>query len=458
MGAPPGGPEDAEPPKLLRVRPDTNAVNVRAGGVTFEFDEVVSERPQGVPDLAGLFLISPSAGDPRVSWRRKTLSVSPRGGFRPGTTYTVRMLIGLTDLEGNIDSAGKVLVFSTGPTIASGHLRGAVFDWPSEKPGAQALIEAFPVPTARDSVRYLALADSVGRYDLANVPPGRYLLRGSIDANKNRLLDPRELYDTITVTLTDSLRHEILAFVHDTVGSGIQTVTVADSMTLRVTMDRALDTSFVLDTTHFTLKRADSTAVRIARVLSRRAFDKERDDSIRTKAIQDSVRRAAQADSARAADTTKAAAPPPVAVTRRTPPRRPAAAAPTPVTDTATREPPPKPSIPAPINEVVLKLGTALRPSTTYRLRAIEMRTLLKYSRSSERVFTTEKERKTDTTSRKDSTRRDSSATRPGATTRPRPDSGTGDFASAGRRHSPGGVRPPWVPLDDRRRLAIATR
>lgn len=453
MGAPPGGPEDFDTPKILRVRPDTNAVNVRAGGVTFEFDEVVSERPQGAPDLAGLFLISPSAGDPRVSWRRKTISVSPRGGLKPGTTYNVRMLPGLSDLEGNADSVGTLLVFSTGPTIASGHLRGIVFDWLAEKPGAQAFIEAFPVPTARDSVRYLAVADSSGRYDLANIPSGRYLLRGSIDANKNRLLDPRELYDTVSVTLADSLRHEILAFVHDTLGAGIQTVTIVDSLTLRILMDRALDTALVLDTTRFALKRADSTAVRIERVLSRRAFDKERADSIRTKAIQDSIQRVARADSARAADTTKAAAPPPPAVTRRAPPPRRAAPLPqdTAAADTASRKPAPKPSIPAPVNEVVIKLGDPLRPATSYRLRAIEMRTLLRHSRTSERVFTTEKERKADTT-RKDSTRRDSSEARPGGAA----SFGAGGvFRSAGRPLRTSSLRTPWTPLRDDRHRAV---
>lgn len=418
-GTPPGGPEDFDSPKIVRVRPDTNAVNVRASGVTFDFDEVVSERPRGATDLGSLFLVSPSAGTPNISWRRKTVSVSPRGGLRPGTTYTVRMLPGLTDLESNVDSVGTVVVFSTGPTIATGHLRGVVFDWPAEKPGVEAFIEAFPIPTSRDSIRYVALADSSGTYDLAHVPPGRYLLRGMIDANRNRLLDPRELYDTVTVTLADSLRHEILAFVHDTLGAGIQTVTVADSLTLRVALDRALDTSFVLDTTRFTLKQADSTAVRIARVLSRRAYEQERDDSIRTKAIQDSIQKVARADSARAADTTKVAAPPPAPpASRRTPPRR---AAPPPAAESpdtaARRKPAPKPSVPAPVSEVMIKLGTPLRPGTTYRLRAIELRTLLRYARTSERVFTTEKERKAADTTRKGASRPDSAA-------RPRPDTG----------------------------------
>jgi len=466
---PPGGPETYDPPKVLRARPDTNAVNVRAGGVTYSFDKVVSERPVGAADLGALFLISPSHGAPNVSWRRTTISVSPKGGFRPNTTYRVRMLSGLADLEGNVDSTGSVIVFSTGATIARGNLRGIVFDWMAEKVAPQAFIEAFPLPTDRDSTRYIAQADSMGRFDLGNVPAGRYVLRASVDQNKNRYLDPRELYDTMTVTLADSLRREILTFVHDTIGAGIQTVTIVDSLTLRVQMDRALDTTFVIDTTHFTLRAKDSTLVRIARALSRRADDARREDSLRTKAIQDSVQKAAKADSAKAdsakGDTARAprpALPPPTrrsvdSVVARLTGR-----------DTARKEPPPKPSIPAPVNEIILRLATPLQPSTSYRLRAIDMRTLLKRTRTSERVFNTPKPRKAADSTAKDSSRarRDTSAARDSSARRDttgRDTSATGRDASAGastamrpQPASPG--RRPVTPIaDDRVRwLAVA--
>ena len=51
---PPGGPPDSEPPRLVKITPDTGAVSVRPPKVVFRFDEVVSERPQGAATLAGL--------------------------------------------------------------------------------------------------------------------------------------------------------------------------------------------------------------------------------------------------------------------------------------------------------------------------------------------------------------------------------------------------------------------
>lgn len=418
---PPGGPEDEISPGIARLRPDTNAVNVRAGGdVTFDFDKVVSERPQGAPDLNGLFLISPSYGVTRLSWKRNQISVHPPGGFKEGTTYTVRMLPGLTDLQGNVDTVGSTLVFSTGPVIASGAIRGVVFDWLAEKVAPNAVVEAFPIPTPRDSSRYVALADSVGRFDLAHLPEGRFLLRGSIDQNKNRFLDPREMFDTVTVALRDTARREILAYVHDTIGAGIQTVSVADSLTLRVVMDRALDTAFVVDTTHFSIKAADSSVVRIVEALTGRQYAQERDDAARTKAVEDSLRRARIADSLRVADSAKAAAAPPPPQQppgrRAPPPRREIEQLANVLAgrDTTEQEPPPKPSIPAPTTDIYLRLEEPLKPATSYRLRAIDMRTLLKRTRTSERVVTTPKARPVKADSTRDSTRtpRDTAARR----------------------------------------------
>ena len=77
---PPGGPPDKVPPQLVRITPDTNALNVRGDAITFEFDEVVSERPRGAPTLAELFIVSPSRGPSGVSWRRRTVQIIPRVG------------------------------------------------------------------------------------------------------------------------------------------------------------------------------------------------------------------------------------------------------------------------------------------------------------------------------------------------------------------------------------------
>lgn len=378
VGAPPGGPEDRNPPRLLRISPDTNAVNVRPRDVELRFDEVINERPaRGGQDLEALFLISPRRGRVDVRWRRSRLEIRPRRGWQANTTYTITQLPGVTDLRGNVDTTTYKYVFSTGPTRAPGVIRGQVFDWPAGRAAPRAFIEAIHLP---DSLTYAEYADSLGRFTVQYLPPGEYLLRATIDANTNRVLDRRELFDSATVTVADTVVREMLAFVHDSVGTGIAEVAVRDSVTLRVTFDRPLQPSVAVAAEQFSLKAADSSTVPITSVLLGTAFERAEADSARAKAVQDSVRRAEVADSVRRANPQP---PPPAAV----PPRRPPPAA------RDTTPPPPKPSAPIPETYAVVRIGTPLQPATAYRLKADSLRSLMGIARTSERVFTTPRAR-----------------------------------------------------------------
>jgi len=386
-GVPPGGPADVAPPKLVRVRPDSSARNVRGSSITFEFDEVVSERPMGGQSLADAFLISPSTGDPSVSWRRTTIIVTPKGGLRPNTTYTVRLRPGITDLANNVDSAGRVVVFSTGPELASATIAGTVFDWLAARPLPGAYVEAISLP---DSARYATTADSLGVFRLSNMPTGRYLARAIADQNRNRVLDTRELFDSLTITLQDSLRREMLAAVRDSLGPGLANVELRDSLSLRVTLDRPLDTAFVATPALFTLKSSDSAAVAIRTVLTERDVQRMAEDSARTRQVQDSVREAARQDSSRRADSARAGVAPAGGGGRPTG-RRPGAVTAPPVVagrGGATR-PEPRPTARIPTTALVLTLERPLAAGATYRLRASELRSVTGATRSSERVFTT---------------------------------------------------------------------
>jgi hypothetical protein len=392
-GMPPGGPPDKAPPRLVRVTPDTNATNVKAGSISFQFDEVVSERPRGVPGLADLFIVSPSTGPSGVSWRRSRVDITPHGGLRPNTTYRVRMLPGMVDLDGNADSTGVSLVFSTGPMIASGRIAGRAFDWVAARPAPRAIVEALALP---DSARFGTEADSSGAYALTNLPPGRFLLRGFVDLNRNSALDERELFDSVTVTLADSLRRDLLATVRDSLGSGIASADLRDSLTLRLALDRPLDTLFVPAPGMFTIQTADSAIVPFASVVTQADEDRRIADSIRTKAVEDSVRRAFIADSARAADSAKAAAANARAPTAAPPPPRPTGRRPG-ATNRPTLPPPrdtsdriiPRPAGRIPVTAIYVKFSQPLRPSTTYRVTATGLRSITGATRTSSRVFTT---------------------------------------------------------------------
>jgi hypothetical protein len=396
LGAPPGGPEDRNPPRLLRITPDTNALNARPRSIELRFDEVVNERPaQGGQDLANLFLLSPRRGRVEVDWHRSRLEIKPRRGWVPNTTYTLTQLRGVSDLRGNSDSTEHRYIFSTGPTRAPALIRGIVFDWVAARPAPRAYVEAVHLP---DSLTYAELADSVGRFVFRYVPPGRYLLRAVIDANTNRVIDRRELFDSATVTVGDSISREMLAFVHDSVGPGVTTVELQDSLKLRITFDRPLQSGVAVPASRFSLKAADSTVIPIASVSLGSVYEREERDSARAKAVRDSVRQVQIADSIRRANPQAAPRPAPPAAP---PPRRPAG----PARDTT---PPPRPSAPIPETYAIIRLTRPLAPATSYRLHADSLRSLMGVARSSDRVFLTPRSR-----SASDSTR-------------PRPDSTPG--------------------------------
>jgi hypothetical protein len=378
VGAPPGGPEDRNPPRLLRISPDTNALNARPRNVDLRFDEIVNERPaRGGQDLASLFVISPRRGRVDVRWRRSRIEIRARRGWLPNTTYTITQLPGVTDLRGNSDSLEYRYMFTTGPSRATSNIRGQVFDWVAARPAPRAYVEAIQLP---DSLTYAEFADSLGRFTFRYLPPGQYHLRALIDANSNRAVDRRELFDSATITLRDSIQREVLAFIHDSLGPGIAEVSATDSTTLRVTFDRPLLPSAAVTSEQFSVRAADSSVVPITAVLVGSAYEKELDDSVRAKVRRDSLTAAARADSIRRANPQ--AAPP-----RPTPPvqlpRRPAA-------DTT---PPPRPSAPIPETYAVIRLGRPVLPVTSYRVRAEGLRNLMGVYRSSDRVFTTPRAR-----------------------------------------------------------------
>lgn len=263
-GVPPGGPVDTDAPRLVDVAPDSGATATTPKVAIFKFDEVVSERPSGAASLQALFLISPRSGTPEVDWHRREVTVRPSRGWRANTAYTITMLPGMSDLRGNVRNTGAVLVFSTGAEIPQSRIAGTVFNWLTGNPSPRAFIEARPVTDT--TIAYVAATDSTGSFLVPFVAPGSYRVRAILDDNNNRGLDPREAWDTATVTLTDEARLELYAFSHDSVGARLANVALRDSVTLELLFDHAISVSQQFDQTSISIRRADSVDVPVISV------------------------------------------------------------------------------------------------------------------------------------------------------------------------------------------------
>jgi hypothetical protein len=310
-----------------------------------------------------------------VSYRRDAIAVRPRSGWRPNTTYTVTLLPGVTDLRGNVTKEGRTIVFSTGRAISPFTLRGRVFDWMAERPAPGAWIEAI----SRDSVVYLTIADSTGAFTVGPLPAGGYALKAFIDQNNNRAFDRSESWDSILVQTSRpgvETSFELLAAPRDTMPPRIAGIALIDSVTLSVEFDRPLDARQTITPGLFTVTRADSTPVPVREAIPRREFERRE------------AERLARADTARA-DTTRGD-------TAR-------AARPAPVRPQLVRgggEGPPKPSVPAPPRQVIVRVGTPIVPGASYRVTASGVRNLLGRAGASTRVIQVPRPATADTTRR----------------------------------------------------------
>jgi hypothetical protein len=364
-GMPPGGPPDIAAPQIVSIVPDSGTVGVKPKQVIFHFDEVVAERPVAATTLADLFLISPRDGVPDVSWHRDAIAVKPPHGWRANTPYTVIMTRGLADLRGNVRNTGATTFFSTGKEIPRTRISGAAFDWVAGTPAAGALVEAFVPPDTTHP--YVALVDSSGNFSLEHLPPAQYKVRAYVDRNKNLSVDPSEPWDSVSLSLSDTAKTELLVFTHDTVPPRLRDIAAIDSVTLRASFDRPVDPAQTLNATNFAIIRAppDSAVVPIVSA------------------------------GPPPPDTTPKVAPPVRAPspTVARPPRVPAP-------DTTTSVPKPVMSRKRPYTAAVIRLAHPLTPKGSYRVRAIGIRGLLGHTGDSEHGYTAPAPPATDSTKR----------------------------------------------------------
>lgn len=360
-GDPPGGPPDVKAPVIIGVYPESGAVVPDLhGDAVIQYDEVVDEMGGGgtaggvtgsASGLATRVLLSPTRGAYKVSWHRASLHVKPVEGWKAGRVYHLEVLPGIADLRRNTTKERHTIVFSTGPPVPHGHLEGTVVQWVEQHILGNGLVRAQLLP---DTIAYLAVTDSAGRFRLDAIPPGKYLVYAIVDQNNNRRRDRRESYDSAIVTLDSTASLVLWTFVHDSLGPRVRQVDPIDSITARLTFSAPLDPAQPLDSLVLrVLALPDSTPVKVARLYSSADYDSL---AARERAVADSIRAAN--------DTTKKAAPPPRDTTSDTTGRA-ARVTPKPVVDTSALHALLR-QRPVPQDKIVMRLDAPLKPDSKY--------------------------------------------------------------------------------------------
>lgn len=187
--SPSGGPEDENPPLVLKSNPPNGSVNFRSTSFEVVFDEFFV-----LNGLEQKLLISPPMEKrPVVKTKGKTLIVSFDEELRDSVTYTFYFQDAIQDLNANNPVENFQYVFSTGPTLDSLSVTGNIYNAFDLEPGKDIFVVLYQ--GTHDSLprttipSYVTRAQDDGRYRIDHLVEGQYSIFGLKDANNNKKYD-----------------------------------------------------------------------------------------------------------------------------------------------------------------------------------------------------------------------------------------------------------------------------
>jgi uncharacterized protein (DUF2141 family) len=208
--SPSGGPDDKTGPSVASIIPKAESVNVPVNShVIIDFSEWISTKSS-----RSVSIFPPVPFQVKIAGKR--LEIIPRTIFSDSTTYHIVITSILQDLHNNSITTPLSIVFSTGPSLDSGSIRGCVND-PSRQ-NLQPKVALFRAGQKSDTVlfgipSYLVQTDSSGFFKVNHIRSGLYRVIAFVDANgdsrfqpvKEQLYLPQDSAITINGTVADSL-------------------------------------------------------------------------------------------------------------------------------------------------------------------------------------------------------------------------------------------------------------
>ncbi len=196
QGSPGGGEGDVTSPRFLRVKPQSQSINVPVDrSVIVEFNEWVE--PVSVKKAV---TIHPTiSGGFEIKVDRRQITITPNDSFAKNTTYHININGELADFYRNRLAEPVNCVFSTGSSIDSGTMTGgAVTEDDTEKsPLKAALFFSARLDTTLDTTLlgepdYLVQCDSLDRFKFENINENSYSVIAFRDKNSDNRLTPGE--------------------------------------------------------------------------------------------------------------------------------------------------------------------------------------------------------------------------------------------------------------------------
>ena len=177
VGAPPGGPEDKQGPVVLESTPVDGSVN-QSG---FPFIEIKLSEDVQIPKGASPLISPRQSVAPKVSWSSHSVRIELADTLAANRTYLVSLPTSLSDLRGNKPDSSITLAFSTGPSLDSCSISGAVYS--DDKPAAGVTIGLYSASsltpeTPYDSIfpDYLTASGKGGEFSFHHLPSAPFRL------------------------------------------------------------------------------------------------------------------------------------------------------------------------------------------------------------------------------------------------------------------------------------------
>ena len=183
-----GGAKDVTPPKLLAQSIDSFATNVATNTLVLNFDEFVQA------GAANEVIVSPALKQPATLICNKRLAMlSWSDTLKANTTYTIEFGNAISDItEGNKTSLN--FVFSTGSTLDSASINGAVYDAQKGSVPEKAVVILYS-DSLLGEVAYAKKVNEKGMFTFKFLPKANFHIGAFSDLNENRIWDENEVGD-----------------------------------------------------------------------------------------------------------------------------------------------------------------------------------------------------------------------------------------------------------------------
>ncbi len=188
--APTGGVADTAPPAIIEEESTPNRqTNFQEDEIILIFDEWVT-----LKDVYNQLIVSPiMPEEPEIKQKGKAIVITLPDSLRDETTYTINFGDAITDLnEGNVLD-NYVFVFSTGASLDSIKISGAVIDAVTLKPADDIWVMLYTI--GEDSAvykrkpDYIAKSNETGNWNMSFLPADSFDIVGLKDLNVNFLFD-----------------------------------------------------------------------------------------------------------------------------------------------------------------------------------------------------------------------------------------------------------------------------